>query len=219
MILYGLAVVVSGVVAVPMERILLGGGVGEVVIFLAYGMTFPQHRVVLMFMFPVPAGVLALMVAGGYGLYLLSLGAGGAPCGVGLLCGAGYVFYVNRSRRGVKRRVGSAVQAVSWWARRKGVEAEMREDAVDETMAAVPTEHLERQVRGIVAAKRDDGSIREGERLLVEALIQRMDPGKELCAPQRAGEERQMCPLCEELGVCLRQFLEKRRTIVSEESR
>ena len=81
------------------------------------------------------------------------------------------------------------------------------------------TKPVRRQVRGIVAAKRDDGSIREGERLLVEALIQRMDPGKELCAPQRAGEERQMCPLCEELGVCLRQFLENGRTIVSEESR
>ena len=206
LVLYGLAVLVSGVVAVPMQRLLIGGGIGEVVIFFAYGMTFSHQRVLLMFMFPVPVRPLALVVAGGYLLYLMSLGLGGVPCAVGLFCGVGYVLYVNRPRR----VLGAFARAV--------VRAAAHSETDDETMDGMPTEHLERQVRRIVARRMNDESIGEGERLIVETLIQRVDPGKELCAPLREGDERRMCPICEELGVCLRQFLEKRRTIPSAES-
>lgn len=209
LILYGLAVLVSGIVAVPVlpvGEVLIGGGVGEVVIFFAYGMTFSHQRVLLMFMFPVPVRPLALVVAGGYLLYLMSLGLGGVPCAAGLLCGVGYVLYVNRPRR----VMGAFARAMA----RAAAPAETDDKAMD----GMPTEHLERQVRRIVARRMNDERISEGERLIVDTLIRRVDPGKELCAPLREGDERRMCPICEELGVCLRQFLEKRRTIPSVES-
>jgi len=215
--LYLGTVLVAGIVAVFLRIGMIGGGIAEITLFFAYGMTFPESEIRLMFLFPVRAKPLAWIAAGAYFLFALKQKLGGMPYMAGLACGVVYVFYVVRAGGGVRPGIRATAQRVSWWMKRKRTQAELRGDAAEKAIAALPLEHIERQVRQIVSRRIDDDRLTEGERLIVETLIQRVDPGKELCAPNREGGEASMCPICEELGVCLRRFLEQRRTIPMEE--
>ena len=210
--LYLTAVLVTGVVAVFLGRVLAGGGMAEITLFFAYGMTFPESEIRLMFLIPVRAKSLAWIAAGGYFLYYLRAKLYGVPYMAGLVCGVAYVFYVISRGRGVRPGIRAAVRSVSELVKRKRTRADLHGDVPEKAMVALPIEHLERQVRRIVSRRIDDDWITEGERLIVETLIQRVDPGKELCAPMSEDGETSMCPICEELGVCLRRFLEQRRT-------
>ena len=168
-------------------------------------MLFPERRVYIYFAFPVRARTLALILAAVYVFNSLAAGRLGLPMLAGFACGATYFFAVARSVQWIKR------------ARRGLVEKAAFDPA--QIMTKVPLEQLERHARSIVERRADDDAITEEERLFIEELIQRVDPAKELCSPDPESGDDGMCPICKELGVCLRRFLETRKTIPSGKGR
>jgi len=196
--LYGISTVGAGLVATVLGIGLAGGGLPEAVIFFAFGMLFPEARIMLLFLpLPIPARILTLALTGAYFVNALTAKLAGVPIVAGLACGAGYVLAAARPSgwvRRIRRRVAEKVVP-----------------DVQESLARLPTERLEEQVRRIVKRRLDDDRISEEEARIVETFIQRIDPGKELCSPDPAAGPDGMCPPCREMGVCLRRFLEQRR--------
>lgn len=197
LMLYLFSVLGGGLAALLLGQTLSGGGIPEVVAFLVYGLLFPDRRIYLFLAFPFRARTLVLFLSGAYVLNAFAGGVYGMPLVAGFGCGAAYFYVVS----------GPAVRV-------KRTRDQPGTDAPDPAtvISGVPTKQLEEQARRIVNRRMDRDAVTQGERLLVEELIQRVDPRKELCSADPARGEEGMCPICRELGVCLRRFLESKAT-------
>ena len=185
------------------------GGIPEMVFFLVYGLLLPDRYVLLWFAFPIRVKPLALLFSAAYVFNAVAPNEHGYRFGIpalgGFLCGCGCFFLLTRSVRWVRQMRRRATDPVT----RRALQA-------DAAMSAMTTAMLEDRTRRIVEARRDSDGVTMEERAIVQELIQRVDPQKELCHPN---QEDGMCPICEELGVCLRRFLERRKDITSKGGR
>jgi len=197
-LLYCASAVGAGLAATLLGVGLAGGGVPEAVIFFAFGILYPETRIMLLFLpLPISARILAFVLTGAYLVNALTAKLAGLPIVAGLACGVAYVLAVARPAglwRGLRRRVSRPAAP-----------------DLEGILANLPAERLEEQVRRIVERRRSDDCISEGEARIVEALIRRTDPAKEFCSPDPSAGPDGMCPPCRRMGVCLRRFLEQRR--------
>ena len=173
------------------------GGIPEVTAFLIFGLIFSDRQIMLLPLpMPIPVRLVAIVLTAAYVLGAIGDKLRGLPCLAGLACGLIYFFSTSRLIRPAQRIRRAA--------------ARKRSEPVN-LMGGVPKEQLMKRARMIVERRRDEHVITPEERMFIEELIQRIDPGKEHCAPY--AEEPSMCPECRELGICLRAFLEKRRDL------
>lgn len=192
--LFAVSVIGGGLTAVLFNQVLAGGWAVTMTLMLIHGFLFPESVIYVFFILPIRMRTLAVISTVVFLASCVTMGLRGLAYFAGMLCGVAYYVLVTRSipwaRKASRRITGASLNPAS-------VAGNV---TAGRTMA---------RAREIIKAHKPGRLLSEEDRAFIEELVQRGDPGNELCSPYSFSPDNTICPPCAEFGRCLRRHLDQ----------
>ncbi len=163
-------------------------------LMLIHGFLFPDSVIRLFFILPIRMKTLAIFSTAFFLVMCMQMGVPGLAYFAGMFCGVLYYVFTTRS--------------IPWMSRTKRTLASVAKDPAG-ALKKVSTARAMERAKKIIEEHKGGEPIPEEDRIYIEELIRRADPSKELCSPHSFSPDNQICPPCEQFGLCLRRYLEQ----------
>ena len=191
--LFCVSVIGGGLTAAAANVEIAGGWAVTMTLMLIHGFMFPNNVIYMFFILPVRVKTLAIFFTTVFLVGCATKGMEGLALFAGLFCGVLYYVLITRSIP---------------WARKTARKAATGELNPSNIVKRVATDRIMERARKIIREHKQSGRLNEEDRIFIEELIRRSDPTHELCSPYSFSPDNQICPPCEEFGLCLRRYLE-----------